>query len=135
MAIFKKILATKKEDDNILIVSGLPRCGTSMMMQMLEAGRIPIVTDHIRKADEDNPRGYYEFEKVKKIKENASWLESCYGRIFQMVSALLYYLPNDKRYKVIFMRRKMEEMLADILPYWLANGWYFLFELEKGNNA
>jgi hypothetical protein len=79
---------------------------------MLEAGGIPPVIDHIRKADEDNPRGYYEFEKVKKIKEDASWIENCYGKVFKMVSALLYYLPNDKRYKVIFMRRKMEEMLV-----------------------
>jgi len=87
MTILKKILATKKEDDKILIVSRLPRCGTSMMMQMLEAGRIPIVTDQIRKADEDNPRGYYEFEKVKKIKEDASWLESGHGKV------LRWYLP------------------------------------------
>ena len=83
-----------------------------MMMQMLEAGGMPIVTDHIRKADEDNPRGYYEFEKVKKIKEDSSWLDNCHGKAFKMVSALLYYLPKDKRYKVIFMKRKMEEMLA-----------------------
>lgn len=111
-SIFKKYFVTNKEGDTILIVSGLPRCGTSMMMQMLEAGGIPPMTDHIRKADEDNPRGYYEFEKVKKIKEDSSWLENCYGKVFKMVSALLYYLPNDKKYKVIFMRRKMEEMLA-----------------------
>jgi len=111
-SILKKFFGTNKKDNKILIVSGLPRCGTSMMMQMLEAGGIPIVTDHIRKADEDNTRGYYEFEKVKKIKEDTSWLEDCYGKVFKMVSALLYYLPSDKRYKIIFMRRKMEEMLA-----------------------
>ena len=111
-SIFKKIFLSEKKVDDIVIVSGLPRCGTSMMMQMLEAGGILPMTDHIRKADEDNPKGYYEFEKVKKIKEDASWLESCYGKAFKMVSALLYYLPNDKRYKVIFMKREMAEMLA-----------------------
>lgn len=95
-----------------MIVSGLPRSGTSMMMQMLEAGGIPIVTDHIRKADEDNLQGYYEFEKVKTIKQDSSWLENCHGKVFKMVSALLYYLPKDNKYKVIFMKRKMEEMLA-----------------------
>jgi hypothetical protein len=111
-SILKKILSSKKRIDEIVIVSGLPRCGTSMMMQMLEAGGIPPMTDHVRRADEDNPKGYYEFEKVKKIKEDASWIKSCYGKVFKMVSALLYYLPSDKRYKVIFMRRQMEEMLA-----------------------
>ena len=82
------------------------------MMQMLEAGGIPVVTDNIRKADKDNPRGYYEFEKVKKIKEDDSWLEDCHGKAFKMVSELLHHLPGDKKYKVIFMRRNMEEMLA-----------------------
>ena len=111
-AILKKFFLSEKRTDDIVIVSGLPRCGTSMMMQMLEAGGIPPMTDHIRRADEDNPKGYYEFEKVKKIKEDASWIESCYGKVFKMVSALLYYLPSNKRYKVIFMRRQMKEMLA-----------------------
>ena len=111
-SILKRFFLSEKKADDIIIVSGLPRCGTSMMMQMLEAGGNLPMTDHIRKADEDNPKGYYEFEKVKKIKEDASWLESCYGKAFKMVSALLYYLPNDKRYKVIFMKREMAEMLA-----------------------
>ena len=83
-----------------------------MMMQMLQAGGMSIVTDNIRKPDEDNPRGYYEFEKVKQIKEDASWLESCYGKVFKMVSMLLYHLPADKKYKVIFTRREMAEILA-----------------------
>ena len=111
-SILKKILLSEKRVDDIVIVSGLPRCGTSMMMQMLEAGGILPMTDHIRKADEDNPKGYYEFEKVKNIKKDASWLKNCHGKAFKMVSALLYYLPNDNRYKVIFMKREMGEMLA-----------------------
>ncbi len=111
-SILKKILGPKGKDEAITIVSGLPRSGTSMMMQMLEAGGMPIVTDNIRKPDEDNPRGYYEFEKVKKIEEDTSWLDSCHGKAFKMVSMLLYHLPRDKEYKVIFMKREMEEMLA-----------------------
>lgn len=79
---------------------------------MLEAGGIQVITDHIRQADEDNPHGYYEFEKVKKIKEDSSWLDGCHGKVFKMVSALLYYLPNSKEYKIVFMKRKMDEMLA-----------------------
>jgi len=107
-----KIPRREKKDKVITIVSGLPRSGTSMMMQMLEAGGITIVTDNIRKADDDNPRGYYEFEKVKKIEEDSSWLKDCQGKAFKMVSELLHHLPEDKRYKVIFMRREMKEMLA-----------------------
>lgn len=103
---------TKRKAEPIFMVSGLPRCGTSMMMQMLEAGGMQVITDHIRQADEDNPHGYYEFEKVKKIKEDSSWLDGCHGKVFKMVSALLYYLPNSKKYKIVFMKRKMDEMLA-----------------------
>ena len=111
-SIFRNILMTKRKAKPIFIVSGLPRCGTSMMMQMLETGGIQVITDHIRQADEDNPHGYYEFEKVKKIKEDSSWLDGCHGKVFKMVSALLYYLPNSKEYKIVFMKRKMDEMLA-----------------------
>jgi len=111
-SIFNKMLGRKEKDDVITIVSGLPRSGTSMMMQMLEAGGMPIVTDDIRKPDEDNPRGYYEFERVKKIKEDASWLDNWRGKAFKMVSMLLYHLPRDKKYKVIFMKREMKEMLT-----------------------
>ncbi len=98
--------------DIITIVSGLPRSGTSLMMQMLEAGGLEVVTDNERKADEDNPKGYYEFEKVKKIKEDSSWLDCVQGKTVKMVSDLLYYLPANRRYKVIFMKRNMKEVLA-----------------------
>lgn len=110
--IFNKISGKKKKEDVIVIVSGLPRSGTSLMMQMLEAGGMQVVTDNIRKADDDNPRGYYEFEKVKKIEEDSSWLKDCQGKAFKIVSELLYRLPEDKEYKVIFMRREMKEVLA-----------------------
>ena len=83
-------------DNEIIIVSGLPRSGTSLMMQMLDNGGIPVVTDHIRTADTDNPRGYYEFEQVKKIKEDVSWLPETRGKAFKMVSQLLYELPSSQ---------------------------------------
>ena len=82
--------------DKIVIVSGLPRSGTSMMMRMLDAGGLPALTDNIRTADEDNPRGYYEFEPVKKTKEDASWLERAPGKVVKMVYRLLYDLPADR---------------------------------------
>lgn len=97
---------------SIVIVSGLPRSGTSMMMKMLEAGGIGVIIDNIRKADEDNPKGYYEFEDVKKIKEDVSWLRGAQGKAVKMVSMLLYELPVQYNYKVIFMRREIGEILA-----------------------
>jgi hypothetical protein len=95
----------------IVIVSGLPRSGTSLMMQMLDNGGVPVVTDHIRTADQDNPRGYYEYERVKKIKEDVTWLPEARGKAFKMVSQLLYELPSSERYRIIFMERDLDEML------------------------
>ncbi|CAN2044480.1 Sulfotransferase family protein [Candidatus Magnetomoraceae bacterium gMMP-1] len=100
-------------DNNIIsIISGLPRSGTSMMMKMLEAGGMKILIDNIRKADQDNPDGYYEFEKVKKIKEDSSWLQDAQGKVFKMVSMLLYELPLNRNYKIVFMKRNIDELLA-----------------------
>lgn len=96
----------------LTIVSGLPRSGTSMMMRMLEAGGTPVLIDHIRTADDDNPRGYYEFEAVKRTKQDSSWLEGSTGKAVKMVYRLLYDLPTDRDYRVLFMRRKLEEVLA-----------------------
>ncbi|MDY7076675.1 MAG: sulfotransferase domain-containing protein [Chloroflexota bacterium] len=96
----------------IIIVSGLPRSGTSMMMKMLEAGGTQILTDNIRTADDDNPQGYYEFERVKQTEQDPSWVEDARGKAVKMISALLKHLPRDYTYKVIFMRRNMGEILA-----------------------
>ena len=96
---------------HIIVVSGLPRSGTSLMMQMLENGGVEVVTDNIRTADTDNPRGYYEFEKVKRLKQNAAWLPETRGKAFKMVSQLLYDLPPSERYQIIFMERDVDEML------------------------
>jgi hypothetical protein len=100
------------DGDEIGIVSGLPRCGTSMMMAMLGAGGLPLLTDEVRRADEDNPRGYYEFEAVKHTKTDAGWLAGAGGKVVKMVSALLPDLPGSHRYRVVFMERNMAEILA-----------------------
>jgi len=84
-----------------------------MMMKMLEAGGIPPLTDEFRGADSDNPKGYYEFERVKKLKEgDISWLPMASGKAVKIISALLPYLPNEYQYKIIFMRRNINEILA-----------------------
>lgn len=96
----------------ITIVSGLPRSGTSMMMKMLEAGGLVVVTDHLRVPDVDNPKGYYEYEKVKAIKTDATWIPATRGKVFKMVSLLLYHLPPNESYRIVLMRRRTEEILA-----------------------
>jgi hypothetical protein len=100
------------DESDIIIVSGLPRSGTSMMMKMLEAGGVELLVDGIRTPDEDNPKGYYEFERVKQIEEDQSWLEDARGRAVKMIAALLKHLPASFHYRVIFVRRDMEEVLA-----------------------
>jgi len=97
----------------IAVVSGLPRSGTSLMMKMLEAGGMPAVTDGLRAADDDNPRGYYELERVKQLpRGDVAWLPGARGKAVKIISALLEHLPPDYDYRVIFMRRRMEEVLA-----------------------
>lgn len=96
----------------LTIVSGLPRSGTSMMMRMLECGGLPVLTDHVRTPDDDNPNGYYEFEAVKQTKEDDAWLQGSEGKAVKMVYRLLYDLPADRTYRVLFMRRKLDEVLA-----------------------
>jgi hypothetical protein len=85
-----------------------------MMMKMLEAGGLPVVTDNIRTADEDNPKGYYELEAVKRTKQDPTWREAAAGKTVKLIAQLLYDLPLDGayRYKVVFMRRNLDEMLA-----------------------
>lgn len=96
----------------LYVVSGLPRSGTSMMMKMLEAGGLEPVTDGIRSADEDNPKGYYELEAVKRTKQDPSWVHDSQGKVVKVISQLLQDLPDDVNYKVIFMRRNLDEVLA-----------------------
>src|SRR5262245_52120992 len=98
----------------IVVVSGLPRSGTSMAMKMLEAGGVPIVTDGIRTADESNPKGYYEFERVKELDKNGdmAWLGDARGKAVKIISFLLTYLPDAYDYRVVFMNRDIDEVLA-----------------------
>lgn len=95
----------------ITIVSGLPRSGTSMMMQMLEKGGLEIFTDKKRKADKNNPKGYYEHERVKNLARDKSWLKEASFKAVKIISHLLSHLPNNFKYKVIFMERNINEVL------------------------
>jgi hypothetical protein len=98
----------------IIVVSGLPRSGTSMAMKMLEAGGMKIVTDGVRTADEDNPKGYYEFEPVKDLHkaDDHSWLKGARGKVVKIISYLLKSLPDTNNYKVLFMNRDLREIVA-----------------------
>ncbi len=98
----------------IVVVSGLPRSGTSMIMKMLQAGGLPVVTDGLRTADEDNPKGYYEVERVKDLAREAdkSWLGGARGKAVKVISYLLKSLPPTFNYKVVFIRRDLKEVLA-----------------------
>jgi hypothetical protein len=98
----------------VIVVSGLPRSGTSMAMKMLAAGGLPIVTDGQRIADEDNPKGYFEDERVLRLAEavDTSWLEGARGKAVKIISYLLRHLPANNNYKVLFMRRDLGEVLA-----------------------
>lgn len=100
------------DNEIITIVSGLPRSGTSMMMRMLEAGGIAPLQDGIRTADEDNPEGYYEFERAKQLpKGDAGWLPDAKGKAVKIISALVPHLPEGYQYRIIFMRRDVDEVL------------------------
>jgi hypothetical protein len=97
----------------VTIVSGLPRSGTSMMMKLLEAGGLLPLTDNLRTADEDNPKGYYEFERVKQLpKGDVAWLPDAQGKVVKVIAALLPALPSGYQYRVVFMQRAMSEVLA-----------------------
>lgn len=98
----------------IVVVSGLPRSGTSMAMRMLAAGGMPLVTDGRRGADEDNPRGYFEEERIKNLAQDPDlgWLRQCRGKAIKIISHLLESLPDSNNYKVLFVNRDMHEVLA-----------------------
>lgn len=99
-------------DQEFIIVSGLPRSGTSLMMQMLEAGGLPAMSDGQRQADLDNPEGYREWEDIKKLAKQPLIIEQAYGKAVKVISALLQHLPPKHRYKIVFMRRPLEEVVA-----------------------
>jgi hypothetical protein len=103
----------KKESKKVVVVSGLPRSGTSMMMKMLVEGGLPAVMDSLRQADEDNPNGYFEIESSKSLKDgDRKWLYDAQGKVVKVISYLLEFLPDDLSYDIIFMDRDLGEILA-----------------------
>jgi len=111
--ILSSLLGKKAPASPVVVVSGLPRSGTSMVMSMLDAGGILPLTDNLRIPDSDNPRGYYEFEPVKKLREgDYSWLPLAQGKAVKIISALVTYLPRTQTYQVLFIQRGIPEILA-----------------------
>lgn len=100
------------EDNQIVVVSGLPRTGTSLMMQLLESGGIALLTDGQRAPNMHNPAGYFEYERVKQLPADHGWMGEAQGRAIKVVAPLLQFLPMQWTYKVIFMERDLEEVVA-----------------------
>ena len=114
---FKNLFSGSKqkavEKQKVIVVSGLPRSGTSMMMKILAEGGLPIVTDKEREADEDNPNGYFEIELSKKLKDGEiNWIYEAQSMVVKVISYLLEFMPDDLNYDVIFMEREISEILA-----------------------
>ena len=110
LRLFRRKAEPKKP---VIIVSGLPRSGTSLMMRMLVEGGLDAVTDRLRIADEDNPEGYFELEAVKQLPAgDVAWLAGAHGRVVKVISFLLEHLPAEYSYKIVFMEREIEEILA-----------------------
>lgn len=110
--LFHKRAYDARERATIYVVSGLPRSGTSMMMQMLVAGGLNIFTDKKREKDENNPKGYYEHEAVKTLPRNNQWLAAAEGLGIKVIAQLIPYLPLRYNYKILMMERPIEEVLA-----------------------
>lgn len=102
---------TELRNKTVYIVSGLPRSGTSLMMQMLNAGGVNVLTDDKRVPDINNPKGYFEYEPVKRLGRDKSWLNEANGKVIKVIAQQLFHLPSDRQYKVIFMERQLEEVL------------------------
>ncbi|NND88074.1 MAG: tetratricopeptide repeat protein, partial [Flavobacteriaceae bacterium] len=101
----------KYREDQIVVVSGLPRSGTSLMMQMLHNGGMEALVDDKREADISNPKGYFEYEPVMSIHKDNSWLPLAKNKSVKIVAPLLRYINPDFRYKVIFMKRDLDEII------------------------
>jgi len=109
-----KRMFRKDPGDPIVVVSGLPRSGTSMLMKMLDEGGMQIMTDSERIADIDNPKGYFEYERVKDLEKETdkSYVREGRGKVLKVISFLIKDLPDDNDYRVIFMRRDLDEVIA-----------------------
>ena len=99
----------KKE---IIVVTGLPRSGTSMIMNLLEKGGLEVFHDGKRKSDIHNPKGYFELEDVKSLGVDSSWIPKARNKVIKVVSPLLRYLPSDENYKVIWIKRPLTEVIV-----------------------
>ena len=113
MKLFSRSNKKSQDGQPVIVVSGLPRSGTSMMMRMLAEGGLSLLTDEQRRADDDNPNGYFELEVVKQLREgDSAWLKEANGKVVKVISSLLEYLPDEYHYKIIFMERDFQETLA-----------------------
>jgi hypothetical protein len=114
MKFIKQFFRKVRYGKEIIVVSGLPRSGTSMLMNMLASGGLALVTDQVRESDLDNPKGYFEDERVKDlgIDPDKSWLRNARGRTIKIISHLLKELPDENYYKVILLRRNLGEIVA-----------------------
>lgn len=114
MSLLTTLLRKYRYGEPVTVVSGLPRSGTSMLMKMLVAGGMPVMTDHVRSSDEDNPGGYFEHERVKDLEQeqDKSWVRAARGKSIKVISHLLQSLPDENYYRVILMRRDLDEILA-----------------------
>ena len=101
-----------KKSNQIIVVSGLPRSGTSLMMQMLKAAGIALYTDNKRTADVHNPQGYFEYQQVKNLEHDNAWIYEARGKAVKIVSPLLFHLPQDLYYNIIFMQRDLDEIIV-----------------------
>lgn len=110
---FSGLFQRLRYGEPVVVVSGLPRSGTSMLMAMLEAGGLPLLTDEKRHADPDNPRGYFEMESVKSLGEqqDKAWVRNARGKGLKVISYLLKELPDDNAYRVLFARRDLAEVI------------------------
>ena len=110
---FSGLFQRLRYGEPVVVVSGLPRSGTSMLMAMLEAGGLPLLTDAKRHADPDNPRGYFEMESVKSLGEqqDKAWVRNARGKGLKVISYLLKELPDDNAYRVLFARRDLAEVI------------------------
>ena len=114
MSALERFLRRFRYGRPIVVVSGLPRSGTSMMMQMLRAGGLELVTDAVRTPDGSNPKGYFELEAVKDLDKGPPppWLAGAQGKAVKIISSLLRWLPQTRNYQVIFMQRDLDEVVA-----------------------
>ena len=114
----------------ITIVSGLPRSGTSLMMQMLAAGGMTVLSDGEREADQDNPKGYLEWERIKQLPKEPGLIAEAEGKVVKVISQLILSLPDGHKYKIVFMQRPMPEVLKSQDEMLKRRGTY-----ETGGNS